>query len=94
MIIVVLELLPFALTKRPVIALRATVLADLTASFTLIFPARGGVLIDLYFMAAHCAFVANGDQGFTSNVPGYFKRSAPSRFSSVTKPNNMFPKPP
>jgi hypothetical protein len=54
--IVVRGLLPLAFTKRPLTALRATVLADLTASRTLMFPAAGGVLIDLYFMAAYCGF--------------------------------------
>jgi hypothetical protein len=50
LMMVVRGLLPLAFTKRPVTVLRATVLAALNASATLMFPAAGGVLIDLYFM--------------------------------------------
>lgn len=50
--VTVLRLLPLELTKRPVIAFRATDLADLTASCTLMLLRPGGVLIVRYFMAS------------------------------------------
>ena len=56
-LMVVRGVLPFPFTKRPLTALRATVLAALTASATLMFPVAGGVLIDLYFMATYFVFV-------------------------------------